>query len=282
MSKKQLLSSNHNACAGCGQIIAAKTVINALGSEIIIINATGCLEVTTTLYPNSAWNVPWIHSLFENTPAVASGVKAGLKVKDDQKTKVVVQAGDGATFDIGYGALSGMWERGEEIIYICYDTEAYSNTGMQSSGATPWGSYTKTTPQGKKHRKKDLISLALAHKVPYVAQATAGYLLDIKNKIEKAKKIKGPSYIQILTPCIPGWKIKINQAIETGKLASDSGLYPLLEFENGKNISNFKIPKPKIKIQEYLKIQGRFSNLSKKDINYIQSVANFNIKRYNL
>ena len=187
-SKKQnkdLISPGHKACAGCGQMVAAKAVTNALGEDVIVANATGCLEVTTSPYPDSSWRIPWIHSLFENAAGIASGIRASLnyrantasskKEKEKNKNiKVVAQGGDGATFDIGFGLISGMWERGEEIIYICYDNEAYSNTGIQASGATPWGASTTTSPSGSgdtleaigsHQRKKDMLAIALAHRL---------------------------------------------------------------------------------------------------------------------
>jgi len=308
------LSPGHRACAGCGQMIAARTVAEALGPDVIITTATGCLEVTTTPYPESAWGMPWIHSLFENAAAVASGIRAAIdyknKIRNPKSTgldkrsgageirnpKVVAQAGDGGTFDIGLGLISGMWERGENILYICYDTEAYSNTGVQASGATPWAANTTTTPAGSgptidaigsHQRKKDMIAIALAHGLPYVAQATAGFPDDITRKIKKALTIEGPSYIQILTPCVPGWNIASSQAIKMGKLAVQTGLYPLLEYENGQLTNVSKIPQPQIKVEEYLKLQGRFKHLFKdksgqEQINYIQVLADQNIAKYGL
>ncbi|PKM91103.1 pyruvate ferredoxin oxidoreductase [Candidatus Falkowbacteria bacterium HGW-Falkowbacteria-1] len=274
------ISSGHNACAGCGQLSAVQSVMRALDKNTIIANATGCLEVTTTAYPQSAWGLPWIHSLFENPAAVATGISAALKKRGEKKTKVVVMAGDGGTFDIGMGIISGMWERKEDILYICYDTESYSNTGFQASGATPYGASTSTSPKGDKNKcqkiktcdsvneigneyqKKDMIKIALAHDVPYVAQSTAGYPNDIFNKVKKALTMKGPGYIQILSPCIPGWKIKTNETVELGKLANLSNFYPLLEYVNGQLISgglNSEKDAKKFK-QEYLGKQGRFKD----------------------
>ena len=292
-----LFSAGHRACAGCGQAIAARTVVNALGPNTIIANATGCLEVTTTPYPESAWGVPWIHSLFENSAAVASGIYAGLKQKkQDKKIKVVAQGGDGGTFDIGFGLISGMWERNENILYVCYDNEAYSNTGMQASGATPWGSSTTTTPAGSgktidalgsHQQKKDIIAIALAHNVKYVAQTTAGYLEDIEAKVKKAMEIEGPAYIQILAPCIPGWHIISDQTMSLSKLAAQTGLYPLLEYIDGKLVKVMKIPAKKIKVEEYLKPQRRFAHLFKSEqgkevLKYIQKLADNNIEKYGL
>jgi pyruvate ferredoxin oxidoreductase beta subunit len=307
LANKNMISPGHKACAGCGQLLAAKTVANTLGKDVIIANATGCLEVTTTPYPQSAWRMPWIHSLFENASAVASGVRASLDYKIKQaktkkereslkNTKVVAQGGDGATFDIGFGLISGMWERGEEIIYICYDNEAYSNTGVQASGATPWGASTTTSPSGSgssidaigsHQRKKDMLAIALAHGLNYVAQTTAGYPQDIVSKIEKAKKTKGPSYIQILSPCIPGWKIEPSQSIEVAKKAAQTGLYPVVEYENGKLANTMKLGDKPPKVEEYLKMQGRFKHLfkdkkGKEQIKHIQKIADENIKKLEL
>lgn len=261
------LSSGHRACAGCGQIIAARIVAEALGPNVIIANATGCLEVTTTQYPESAWGMPWIHSLFENTSAIASGIKAAIDYKikirhpksDIRNSKVVAQGGDGATFDIGFGLISGMWQRNENILYICYDNEAYANTGIQASGSTPAGTKTTTTPAGSYQKKKDMVAIALAHKLNYVAQTTVGFPEDIVKKIKKALTIKGPGYIQILCPCVPGWKIRSDQTIKIGKLAAQTAIYPLLEYVNGKQTKSSIVFKQKIKAEEYFKLQGRFS-----------------------
>ena len=308
---KPLLSPGHRACAGCGQLIAAKTVVEALGPNTIITNATGCLEVTTTPYPESAWGMPWIHSLFENAAAIASGVKAALDYNKKYapislsrlagrgvggEVKVVAQGGDGGTFDIGFGLISGMWERGENILYICYDNEAYMNTGIQASGATPWAANTTTTPAGKaksigaigsRQKKKDMIAIALAHHLPYVAQTTAGYLADIASKVKKALTMDGPAYIQILVPCIPGWKAPSDKTIKLGKLAAQTGHYPIVEYVDGKLVNAMKISKPKINVEEYLKPQGRFKHLfateeGKKQIEYIQKLADENIEKYGL
>jgi len=296
-TKKSLLAPGHRGCAGCGQNLAAKIVIDTLGPNTIIANATGCLEVTTSPYPESSWGVPWIHSLFENSAGIASGILAALKQQGkDKKIKVVAQGGDGSTFDIGFGLISGMWERGENILYVCYDNEAYSNTGMQASGATPWASSTTTTPSGtgptidaigSHQRKKDIIAIALAHGLNYVAQTTVGYLEDIKRKVSKAIEVDGPAYIQILTPCVPGWRIKPDQAMQLGKLAAQTGLYPLIEYENGQLTNKMSLQKPTPKITEYLKLQGRFGHLfktpqGKAQLKVIQKLANENIKKYSL
>lgn len=281
------LTPGHNACAGCGQLSAVQAVMRGLDKDTILINATGCLEVTTTAHPQSAWNLPWIHSLFENAAAVASGVKAALNNKK-KKTKVVIQAGDGGTYDIGLGLISGLWERGEEVVYICYDTEAYSNTGIQASGSTPWGADTVTTPSsenntGAKQTKKDMISIALAHRLNYIAQGAAAFPDDLTNKVKKALASSGPSYIQVLAPCTPGWKIKSDETIKAARLAVQSGLYPLLEYTEGK-LSNSSIKenfqaKP---VDEYLQMQGRFRHLPADAIAHIQKIADRNIQIYKM
>lgn len=293
---KAMLAPGHRACAGCGQLIAARTVAETLGPNTIVANATGCLEVTTSPYPESAWGMPWIHSLFENASAVATGVAATLRTQGkDKKVKVVAQGGDGGTFDIGLGLISGMWERKENILYICYDTEAYSNTGIQASGATPWAANTTTTPAGSgptidaigsHQRKKDMIAIALAHGLKYVAQTTTGYIEDIKAKVKKGLETDGPAYIQIMTPCIPGWGLRSDSAVKVSQMAANTGLYPRLEYINGKLIAP-KIPKPQIKVDEYLKTQKRFSHLFKnkqgaEQIKLIQATADENIARYGL
>jgi pyruvate ferredoxin oxidoreductase beta subunit len=283
-----LLSIDHSACVGCGEIIAARAVLNTLGPDTIVINATGCLEVTTSQYPSSAWRVPWLHSLFANAAPVGSGVLAALRQKN-KKAKILVQAGDGATFDIGLAAVSGMWDRGEPIIYVCYDNEAYANTGMQASAATPLGTRTATTPAGKimGGHKKDMLAIALAHGLPYVAQTTSGFPEDIKEKIVRAAATDGPSYVQILSACIPGWNIKVADSVKLAQLAALTGLYPSLEFVNGQLTKAMSITRPQIKVSEYLKYQKRFQHLVDNPVNKhllaeLQKLADDNIKKYNL
>ncbi len=294
------INPGHNACAGCGQLSAVQAVMRALDKNTILTNATGCLEVTTTAYPQSAWNLPWIHSLFENASPMASGIRAALKQQGKKDIKVIAQGGDGATYDIGLGLISGMWERNDNVLYICYDTESYSNTGIQASGSTPLGADTTTSPAsncedqnicpllpGSKQSKKNMLGIALAHNLKYIAQSTAGFPDDITSKVKKALSINGPAYIQILTPCIPGWNIGLDMAVTMGKLAVQTGLYPLLEYTNGQLTATSKVIKPTPRVEEYLKPQGRFAHLFKnKDyqqyIAEIQKIADDNIQKYNL
>ncbi|MDD2866805.1 MAG: pyruvate synthase subunit PorB [Candidatus Omnitrophota bacterium] len=283
-----LFKPGHTACAGCGQAIAARLVIDAAGKNTMIANNTGCLEVFSTKYPESAWCVPWIHSLFENCAAVASGIESGLKYLGKKDTiNVIAQGGDGGTADIGLQALSGMLERGHDVLYVCYDNEAYMNTGIQRSGLTPTTSNTTTTPPGSAsfgnpRPKKPMPDIAAAHGIPYVATASVGYPQDIQKKVKKALSIKGPKYIQIHVPCPLGWRHESSQTSEVAKLAVETGLYPIFEYENGQLIPR-KIASVK-PVEEYLKVQGRFKHLLKdaKGLKEIQAVADYNIKKYQL
>jgi len=288
MDNKPLFTSGHTACAGCGQAIGARLVIEAAGQNTIVANNTGCLEVFSTAFPESAWNVPFIHSLFENCAAVASGVEAALKFLGKKElTNVIAQAGDGGTADIGLQALSGMLERGHDILYVCYDNEAYMNTGIQRSGLTPFDTNTTTSPTGEKslgnpRPKKPMPEIANAHGIPYVATASVGYPQDVQRKVKKALSIKGPKYMQIHVPCPLGWRHESALTYNVAKLAVETGLYPLIEYENGKLSAVRQItPKP---VEEYLKVQGRFKHIlnNPEELKKIQEIANNNIQKYNL
>jgi len=289
MENDSLFKSGHTACAGCGQAIACRLVIDAAGSNTIVANNTGCLEVFSTRYPETAWNVPWIHSLFENAAAVASGIEAALiYLGKKDGINVIAQAGDGGTADIGLQALSGMWERGADVLSICYDNEAYENTGIQRSGLTPYGANTTTSPPGAKsignmRFKKPIPEIANAHGIPYVATASAGFPQDLQRKVKKAVSIKGPKYIQIHVPCPLGWGHESNLTYQIAKLAVETGLYPLIEYENGKLLAVRKISQPK-PVEEYLKTQARFKHLlnNPEQIRQIQEIADNNIQKYNL
>ena len=288
MENSPLFKSGHTACAGCGQAIAARLVVEAAGANTIIANNTGCLEVFSTKYPETAWGVPWIHSLFENSAAVASGIEAALiYLGKKDSINVIAQGGDGSTGDIGLQALSGMLERGHDILYVCYDNEAYMNTGIQRSGLTPFDTNTTTSPSGAHSSgnirpKKAVPEICVAHGIPYVATASAGFPQDLTRKVKKAISIKGPKYIQIHVPCPLGWRHETNQMLTVAKLAVETGLYPLIEYENGvlTNRRQFT-PKP---VEEYLKSQGRFKHLlnNPEEIKKIQVSADNNIKKYNL
>ncbi len=290
--KKNLLAPGHSACAGCGESLAIRLVLNAAGENIIVANATGCSEIFTSNYPLSAWEVPWIHSLFENTAAVASGIEAALKVSGRKsEAKVIAQGGDGGMADIGLQALSGMWERWHDVLSVCYDNEGYMNTGIQRSGLTPLDTKTTTTPPGKfswgNYRpKKNLPLIAAAHGIPYVAVTTVAYPRDIEEKVQKAIKIEGPKYIQIYSPCPLGWRSEPSQTIEIARLAVETGIYPVYEMINGKITSAKKFSKLK-PVEEFLKLQGRFSHLFTKEggdeeIKKIQKIADDNINQFDM
>jgi pyruvate ferredoxin oxidoreductase beta subunit len=286
-----LFASGHTACPGCGQSLAARLVLRASGRNVMVVNSTGCLEVFSSKYPESAWEVPWLHSLFENTSAVAAGIEAALKITGQlDRVRVIAQGGDGSTADIGLGAISGMLERGHDVLYICYDNEAYMNTGIQRSGSTPYYARTTTSPPGKVslgnwRPKKDVPQIALAHGIPYLAIASVGYPMDLDRKVRKALSIRGPKYVQIHVPCPLGWGTAPERTIDFARLAVLTGLYPLYEVENGE-LRALKIPK-KMPVEEYLKEQVRFRHLfgkedRKKEIAEIQGIADQNIEKFGL
>ncbi|HPT37918.1 MAG TPA: thiamine pyrophosphate-dependent enzyme [Methanothrix sp.] len=288
--EKSLLAPGHRACAGCAMPTTIRLVLDAAGPNTIVVSPTGCLEVTTTPFPESAWCVPWLHSLFENASAVASGVEVVLK-RRGKDTNVIVIGGDGSTFDIGMGSNSGMFERGHKVLYVCYDNEAYMNTGVQRSGSTPFCVHTTTTPSGSKSQgnprpKKDMPAIALAHNVPYVATASVAYPVDLRRKVKKALTFDGPSYIQVNAPCITGWTFDAGTMIQLARMAVESGLWPLLEYENGELVGVKKIRRIK-PVVEYLKLQGRYKHLFKKAdgagiLGQIQAMADANIAKYKL
>jgi pyruvate ferredoxin oxidoreductase beta subunit len=275
------LASGHRACQGCGEILALRLALKAAGEDVIVLNATGCMEVVTSPYPQTAWNVPWLHVAFENAAAVGSGVEAARKAMarkgrlSDNRTKIMVVAGDGGTSDIGMQALSGALERGHDFVYLCLDNEAYMNTGIQRSSATPWGSWTTTSPtgrlsSGKATTKKDLPAIAAAHSVPYVATASPAYHLDLMNKVKKAVMTPGAAFVHIFSPCPTGWRMATQFAVKVAKLAVQTKAYPLYEVIEGKYVLSRKIAKPK-PVSEYLKIQGRFRHLTDEEIRAIQT-----------
>ncbi|MGD0352500.1 MAG: pyruvate synthase subunit PorB [Dehalococcoidia bacterium] len=276
---KEYFAPGHRACMGCGEALAVRLVCKALGRNVIIANATGCMEIVSSPLPYTSWEVPWIHTLFENTAAVASGIEAGIKVlsrkgKYTRKTKVVAMGGDGGTADIGLQALSGALERGHNFMYVCFDNEAYMNTGIQRSSATPFGASTTTSPAGKHSIgqttwKKNMPAIAAAHDIPYVATACHSYPFDLMTKITKAMAVEGPSYIHVLSVCPTGWRLAPELTIRAGRLAVQTGIFPLYEIEKGEYTLNFDFPQLR-PIEDYFKLQGRFRHLSKETIAQIQ------------
>ncbi|MDD5093770.1 MAG: pyruvate synthase subunit PorB [Dehalococcoidia bacterium] len=275
----ELFASGHRGCIGCGEMLAVRLTMKALGRDVVISNATGCIEIVSSPLPTTSWEVPWIHTLFENTAAVASGVESGLKVMmrkgriPQKQIHSIAIAGDGATSDIGFQALSGALERGHDFVYICFDNEAYMNTGIQRSSSTPYGASTTTAPVGKKSigqttQKKNMPEIAVAHGIPYVATACASYPFDLMEKVKKAADVKGPAYVHVFSVCDTGWRIPTNQSVAVGRMAVQSGVFPLYEVENGKYKLNID---PTLKpVADYLKKQGRFRHLSDAEIQKIQ------------
>jgi len=280
LTDEEILAPGHRACSGCAEVLAMRLACKAIGRNSIIVNATGCMEVVTSYFPDTSWRVPWIHTLFENAAAVASGVESALKVMkrkgrgpgDD--VSVVVFAGDGGTSDIGLQALSGALERGHDFVYICLDNEAYMNTGIQRSSATPFGASTSTSPAGKAKAgqltwKKNMPAIAVAHDIPYVATACPSYPTDLINKVTKALAVKGPAYIHVLSVCPTGWRCATDIAVKLGRLAVRTGIFPLYEVENGQYKINVEPPQLE-PVENYLKLQGRFRHLSEDTIKIIQ------------
>jgi len=290
INKKELISAGHRACQGCGEVLAVRLMCKALGENTVIASATGCMEIISSMYPTTAWEVPWIHVAFENAAAVASGVEAGLKSLRrkgkiaDSDVKVVGMAGDGGTMDIGLQALSGAMERGHDMLFVCFDNEAYMNTGIQRSSGTPMGASTTTAPAGKvsmgqKTWKKNVAEIMVAHNIPYVATACPSYPLDFINKVEKAKKIKGPSYIHCFTVCPTGWRCGSDQTISLGRLAIETGIFPLYEVENGRYKLSTEMPKKLRPIKDYFKSQGRYRHLTEDQVKMIQDGVNREYKK---
>ncbi|WP_178649015.1 pyruvate synthase subunit PorB [uncultured Methanobrevibacter sp.] len=272
--KEELLAPGHRGCAGCGASIAVRLALKALGKNTVAISATGCLEVMTTPYPETAWEIPWIHVAFENAGAVASGVESALRIQGKDDVNVVAFGGDGGTVDIGLQSLSGAMERGHNLTYICYDNEAYMNTGIQRSGATPYGATTTTSPKGKDSfgedkPKKNMPMIMAAHGIPYVATASISYPEDFMKKVKKAAEIDGPAYIHLNQPCTTGWGYDSSKTIEMGRLAVETGAWILYEIENGEFNITYR-PTERKPVSEYLKPQKRFRHLNDEHIEKIQ------------
>jgi pyruvate ferredoxin oxidoreductase beta subunit len=275
------MAPGHRACIGCGEILAIRLAFKAVGNNVIVSNSTGCMEIVASMLPNTSWHLPWIHTLFENSAAVASGIEAAYKamkrkgydLPDD--TKVVAFGGDGATSDIGLQALSGALERGHDLTYICFDNEAYMNTGIQRSSATPFGAVTTTSPAGKKSIgqfswKKNMPAIAAAHDIPYVATACHSYPFDLMDKVARAVATPGPAYVHVLSVCPTGWRSATDTVIKLGRLAVETGVFPLYEVVDGNYKLNVETPKLR-PLKDYLKLQGRFRHLSDDVIKNIEA-----------
>jgi pyruvate ferredoxin oxidoreductase beta subunit len=294
--RSNTLTSGHRACQGCGEALGARYALDAAmratDGRLIAANATGCLEVFSTPYPESSWQLPWLHSLFGNAPAVASGIAAALKVKGRNDIRVIGQGGDGGTLDIGFGCLSGMFERNDDVLYVCYDNEAYMNTGVQRSSATPPAARTANTkPVGAEPgnvfgQGKNAALIAMAHEIPYVATATVADLHDLEHKIERAMEFHGARYVHILVPCPLGWGSASSDTIRLARLAQETGLFPVFEAERGE-VTDVSRLRSRVPVEEYLRPQRRFAHLfgdpPRTDvIARLQEAADRNIRRFGL
>jgi pyruvate ferredoxin oxidoreductase beta subunit len=280
-NREDRLVSGHRMCPGCGIAIIAKQVLRIVDDPVVIANATGCLEVSTTIYPFSSWKTPWIHNAFENAAATISGVEAAYKVlkkkgkiPQDKKIKFLAIGGDGGTYDIGLQSLSGALERGHDFVYICYDNEGYMNTGIQRSSATPCGASTTSDPAGcsrcgKQEFRKDLTQVIAGHHIPYVAQASISNIPDFIYKVRKAFAVQGPAFINVLSPCVPGWRIPDDMAVELSKMAVNTCFWPLFEVERDKWKLNYDPGAKKIPLADWFKLQGRFKHLFKPESKWL-------------
>ncbi len=272
-TKPERLAPGHRMCPGCAATIIARIVMMATDCPIVVTNATGCLEVSTTIYPYTSWRVPWMHNAFENAAATLSGIETAYRVlkrkgKIDKEIKFLAFGGDGGTYDIGLQSLSGTLERGHNVLYVCYDNEAYMNTGIQRSGSTPFGASTKTSPagkvkQGKEQFKKDLTAVIAGHHIPYLAQASPHNYADLFRKAQKAFEVDGPTFLNVISPCVPGWRYPMNKSLEMAKIAVETCFWPLFEIENDVWKLNYDPKDRKKPIEEWLKTQGRFRHLFK-------------------
>lgn len=271
LSKRaQGLAPGHRACAGCGFPMIIRLLLATAPGPVVVVNATGCLEVVSTIYPYSAWPVPWLHNAFENAAATASGVEAAAKALHARgriaaRPKVVAIGGDGGTYDIGLQSLSGALERGHDFLYVCYNNEGYMNTGIQRSSATPQGARTTTTPvgsrqPGKLQPRKDLTEIVAAHNVPYAAQASISHWGDLAKKLRRALSVPGPTFLNVLTPCQPGWDYPPAQLVEVARLAVETRYWPLYEVDGGTHRLTY-VPRESLPVRAWIEKQGRFAHL---------------------
>jgi pyruvate/2-oxoacid:ferredoxin oxidoreductase beta subunit len=269
---RELMEPGHLACPGCGASLAMRMVLKELGEKTIVVLPACCWSIIAGPYPQSSLHVPLYHTAFETAAAVASGIRAALDVQGDTETTVMAWAGDGGTFDIGLQALSGAAERNEDFLYVCYDNEAYMNTGVQRSSATPWGAWTTTTPKDhpQSTKKKDILAIMAAHRIPYAATASLSYPVDLLEKVRKAKNIRGTRFLHILSPCPPGWKHPDEKSIEMGRMAVAARVFPLMEVEHGTEW-RFTMEPACDPVGPYIRAQGRFRHLTDDDIERIQA-----------
>jgi pyruvate/2-oxoacid:ferredoxin oxidoreductase beta subunit len=272
---REYMYSGHVGCPGCGAVIAMRFVLKALAEKTVMAIPACCWSIIAGPYPESALQIPVIHTAFETGGAVASGMRAALDVKGDTETTVITWAGDGGTFDIGFQSLSGAVERNEDFLYVCYDNEAYMNTGVQRSSSTPYGAWTTTTPsrEWKKMRKKNIVEALVAHRIPYAATASIAYPEDLVRKVKKARAIKGSKFIHIFASCPTGWRIPSEISIKIARMAVQTNIFPLYEVEEGVRYTINLNPKGYL-VKEYFRLQGRFKHLTESDLDQIQLMVN--------
>ncbi len=272
--EEEWMSPGHLACSGCGATSAMRYALQALGKKTIVVLPASCWSIIAGSYPHSALRVPLIHTAFETGASVASGIKASLEIQGDDETTVMAWAGDGGTFDIGLQALSGAAERNDDTIYVCYDNEAYMNTGIQRSSATPWGAWTTTTPTPnfKNRPKKNIMEILAAHKIPYAATASIAFPQDFMKKMKKAKEIRGMKFMHILATCPTGWRIPSNLSVKAARLAVYTNIFPIYQIEDGDHYS-INIESKNLPVKEYLTMQGRFRHLTEEQIAFIQKTV---------
>jgi pyruvate ferredoxin oxidoreductase beta subunit len=290
------LNCGHRACQGCGEALGARYAIDAAirasKGQLVVANATGCLEVFSTPYPESSWQIAWMHSLFGNAAAVATGIAAAMKVKGRNDVRVLAQGGDGGTTDIGFACLSGMFERNDDVLYVCYDNEGYMNTGVQRSSATPPAARTATTPAmgvepgNRFGQGKSIPLIAMAHQIPFVATASVANLRDLEDKIERATLMRGARYVHVHVPCPLGWGSEPSDTIKVARLAVETGLFPLFEAEFGA-LSGHTAIRRRVPVEDYLRLQKRFAHLFRPVVDvpriaHIQAIADHNIERFDL
>lgn len=283
VDQTEYMAPGHRACQGCAEVLAVRLILKALGRDTIMAMSTGCMEIISSPLPLTSWRIPWIHNAFENSSAVVTGCESGMKAMmrkgklPQKKINFVAMGGDGATADIGMGPLSGALERGHDFLYVCLDNEAYMNTGIQRSSSTPYGASTTTSPAGKvsigqQTQKKNMAQIAVAHNIPYVATACTSYPFDLMEKAKKAADTKGAAYLHVLSVCPTGWRIPPEEAIKYGRLAVESGMFPLYEVVNGKYRMTYK-PPVMMPVKEYLSGQGRYRHLTDKEFEKIEEMA---------
>jgi pyruvate/2-oxoacid:ferredoxin oxidoreductase beta subunit len=274
LMERELMHSGHVGCPGCGAAIAMRFLLKALGDKVVMVIPACCWSIIAGPYPQSTLKTPIIHCAFETAASTASGVRAALDALGDTETQVVAWAGDGGTFDIGFQALSGAVERNEDFLYVCYDNEAYMNTGIQRSSSTPYGAWTTTTPgrDWKKMRKKNIVEALVAHRIPYVATASIAFPDDLIRKAQKAMAIKGSRFLHIYASCPTGWRIPSEMSVKIARMAVQTNIFPLYEVDDGKNYTiNYK-PREYL-VREYFRLQGRFRHLTDHDLDQIQAMV---------